>query len=313
MSAPASVHDRVLGCRPLARLWSAATRRKLRVLTYHDVANPVALAAHLDELVAQGYTSVTGPDVDAVLSGRSPAPARAVWITFDDGAIGVAELAQPLLDQRGLRATAFVCAGLLDTDQAQWWTIAERAEQYGLAPLEPGAAAGTVALATRWKRLADPARRARVVEARRRLVQSGHADTDRQWTAGDVGRWVAAGHEIGNHSWDHPCLDQCAPDEQVDQVRRAHDELTRRLGHPPISFAWPNGDPAPAALATLDELGYRLVLACDHRLTPWAGRHVDRRHLSRLRIDSDDAPDRFRAVLSGGHSAVFHLRRRVRR
>ncbi|MGB8859837.1 MAG: hypothetical protein WCC60_11310, partial [Ilumatobacteraceae bacterium] len=66
---------------------------------------------------------------------------------------------------------------------------------------------------------------------------------------------------------------------------------------------------APAAADELRRLGYRLVAECDHRL---AARLPTASALSRLRLDSEADAARAAAILSGGHSAVFHLQRRLR-
>jgi hypothetical protein len=59
----------------------------------------------------------------------------------------------------------------------------------------------------------------------------------------------------------------------------------------------------------LRRLGYRLVVECDHRLV---ARRPDPLAVSRLRLDAGAGTARTAAILSGGHSAVFHLQRRVR-
>lgn len=73
--------------------------------------------------------------------------------------------------------------------------------------------------------------------------------------------------------------------------------------------AWPNGDPAPAALDELKALGYRVVATFDHRL---GAVRPDPYAVSRLRLDADAPLARVRAVVSGGHPAVFHSLQRVR-
>jgi peptidoglycan/xylan/chitin deacetylase (PgdA/CDA1 family) len=130
-----------------------------------------------------------------------------------------------------------------------------------------------------------------------------------QWSTEDVADWLAAGNEVGNHSWDHPCLDRCDDDEQRRQVRLAHERLTELVGSPVDVFAWPNGDPSPAAMEELRSLGYRLVADCDHRLV---ARNADPMAISRLRLDTSVDLTRTRAIVSGAHSAVFHLQQRVR-
>ena len=154
----------------------------------------------------------------------------------------------------------------------------------------------------------DDERRRVVALLARRLEVAARPAARAQVTSDDLRRWVAAGNEVGNHSWDHPCLDRCPPAEQRRQIERAHDWLTAALGRAPDVFAWPNGNPAEPALAALRELGYRLVLTADHRV---CSRRPDPMALSRLRIDSDADLTRFDAIVSGAHPLVFGVARRL--
>jgi peptidoglycan/xylan/chitin deacetylase (PgdA/CDA1 family) len=88
------------------------------VLTYHAVEaghaplciDPKLFETHLDVIAASGVRTVT-LDVlaDEVADGGPREPALA--ITFDDGFASTAEVAAPLLAERGLPATVFCVAG----------------------------------------------------------------------------------------------------------------------------------------------------------------------------------------------------------
>jgi peptidoglycan/xylan/chitin deacetylase (PgdA/CDA1 family) len=110
----------------------------------------------------------------------------------------------PLLDQYGVKATMFVCPGYLDTDEPYWW---DRVSAHEVARL-------TV--------VPD-------VE-RRRVVAATPPGAALQLTTNQLKAWVGAGRSIGNHTWDHPCLDRCAAAEQVSQVRLAHEWLREHAG-----------------------------------------------------------------------------------
>ncbi|MDP2292822.1 MAG: polysaccharide deacetylase family protein [Actinomycetota bacterium] len=290
---------RVLGSRPISSAVCTITANRLRAVAYHAVPDPVAFDRQLAEFVRQGFSTVTGAAVADALHGGAPLPTRALWITFDDGDVSVVRAALPLLAERGMVATAFLCGGWIDSTVAPWWRVVE-------AAVEPGALTATrMAL----KQADDRHRRDVVADMAEGLAVAGTPVVGRQWTAGDITAWTAAGNDIGNHSWDHPCLDRCDDAEQRRQVRLAHERLTELTGRHLDVFAWPNGDAAPAALDELRALGYRLVAACDHRL---AARHPDPWQLSRLRLDTTVDVARTRAVLSGAHSGAFHVWRRIR-
>jgi peptidoglycan/xylan/chitin deacetylase (PgdA/CDA1 family) len=303
---------RLLGSGPVSLASGFATQRRLRGLAYHVVDDPQAFGRQLDWFVSQGYRAVTGAEIaDSIASGQR-LPDRSLWITFDDGDPSVVNNALPMLTARGMRATAFLCGAWVGTNAVPWWTAVEAAVAHGVVRADDLPdhvdVHDLIAVRLSLKRCPDPIRRRAVAAFEERLAEAGWSAGDVQWSVGQLNEWLAAGNDVGNHSWDHPCLDQCDADEQRRQVRLAHERLTELVGRPIDVFAWPNGDPAPAARKELDELGYRLVADCDHRLV---SRRPEPRHVSRLRLDTSADIPRTRAIVSGAHSLVFHVQRRI--
>ncbi|MEU3830763.1 polysaccharide deacetylase family protein [Streptomyces sp. NPDC029080] len=68
----------------------------------------------------------------------------------------------------------------------------------------------------------------------------------------EVRRIVAAGHEIGNHSWSHPFLPDLTPEELREQLDRTGDAVARVTGEAPVWFRPPYGALTPGVLATLE-------------------------------------------------------------
>jgi peptidoglycan/xylan/chitin deacetylase (PgdA/CDA1 family) len=116
--------------------------------------------------------------------------------------------------------------------------------------------------------------------------------------------WVAAGHSLGNHTWDHPLLDRCEPDEQRRQVAQAHEWITGKFDPDHLLFAYPNGNRTALSERVLRELGYRGAVLFDHRLSNLS----EPLRISRLRSNADGNLARFRATLSGVHPALHALR-----
>ena len=67
---------------------------------------------------------------------------------------------------------------------------------------------------------------------------------------------VAAGHEIGNHTWTHRDLTSLSAAETREELVRCKDEVEALLGRPFTSFRPPRGEVTGYALRVAAELGY---------------------------------------------------------
>jgi peptidoglycan/xylan/chitin deacetylase (PgdA/CDA1 family) len=284
----------VLGSRLVSGAARSVTAGRLRILAYHGVPEPLAFRRQMQHLV-EAYRPVSGAQATQWLHGDPSVPDRAVWVTFDDGQRDVVVHGLPVLGEYGIPATMFVTAGLVDSDEPFWWNVVEAAAAAGLVH-------GPQLLAN-LKACPDDERRELVAALRTRLAdESGKRIRGDNLSRQDIRRWLEDGHEIGNHSWDHPCLNRCSEKEQVRQVSLAHDRLTGLTGMPPVLFAYPNGNWSPTVDAALRRLQYTIGLLFDHRLAARRGAPL---RLSRLRVDSTADLPRFRSIVSGGHAGLF--------
>ena len=300
----------LLGHPAVARAAVASSAGRLRVVAYHDVPDVAVFRRHLQYLT-EHFRVVCGAEVQHAWSSGGPLPPRALWLTFDDGDRSVFERAEPELTAANLSATAFVCPGVIDTEAPLWWHVVRAAAAEGFDAEVDGDTIAPGDLETRLKRCADSTRREVVARLRERVETAREAPlVGRQATRQQLRAWVAAGHEVGNHTWDHPCLDRCTPEEQRRQLTAAHAWLTEELDLTVTSFAYPNGNWAQAAEQQLRTLGYRAAVGFDHQLTRPG---VDPLRLSRLRLDADAAPARTRAVLAGTQPVVMAARDRLLR
>ncbi|WP_169743372.1 polysaccharide deacetylase family protein [Knoellia sinensis] len=251
----------------------------------------------LIDAICDRYQPVGESEVAAALIDGVPLPAHAVWITFDDGLASTFE-AGPLLAARHVSATAFVCPRVLDDGGWLWFQAAQAAlDRDELIDVD-----GTPLTLQQLKGMDDVSRR-RVHDRIAESLEAQGVESPTPVTTVTLGEWLDMGHTIGNHTWDHPCLDKCSPSSQVDQMRRAHRALAER-GFRPRFFAYPNGNWTPEAAAEAEALGYVGSLLFDHRLSSVSG---DPHRISRLRIDSDATLDRTLSILSGAHSAAFQV------
>jgi peptidoglycan/xylan/chitin deacetylase (PgdA/CDA1 family) len=299
---PADLFIRALGSRPVERTATAVLGGRLRVLAYHDVVDEAAFEAQVRHLVDH-YRPVDAAAVVAAVSGSASLPPRAVWVTFDDGFAGVVERGLPVLERLGITATLFVCPWSIDAGGRPLW--AERAAAALARGWRPPGTEGQDAVAAlrALKRWPDTRRRETMAAA------PEAADTAPMVDERLLARWVDAGQHVGNHTWDHPCLDTCDPPEQRRQIAEARAWLDARFPGQPAVFAYPNGDWTSTAAAAAADVGEQIGALFDHRLADPSG---DCLRLSRLRVDADAPLDRFRAIVSGAHSAAFGLVRRRR-
>lgn len=273
------------------------TTERRRVLAYHHVPSADAFSRHLDWLVGTCEVVSLG---QAISPERSRRGESVCSVTFDDGDPSVVDIALPLLQSRGITATLFVCPRFIGSCEPFWWEAVQAAVAAGLV----GADTVTVLKAS-----PDAERRSVVARLADELRERGMYPNRRQLTTDELLRWTDAGNEVGNHSWDHPCLDTCAQEEQERQIIEAHEWLTHYLGAAPLAFAYPNGDWTAHCDGVLSRLGYVTGLLFDHRLSEGA---QDPLRLSRLRIDADAPVRRLQAVVSGAHPAAFAVARRAR-
>ena len=287
--------DGLLGAPPVAALAARVWTRGLRILAYHEVDDPPAFERQLGWL-QERWQPVRAADVVAWLAGDQPLPERAVWVTFDDGDQSVLDAGLLLLDRHGIEATWFVCPGLVEERAPYWWDVVDR------AAARQGPSEGE-RRSTALKRVPDADRRAAVAVATAELAEAGDLPEARHVDEDGLRRWTAAGHQLGNHSWDHPCLDQCDPEAVRWQVATAADWLRWRFPDQLPLFAYPNGNWSQAAEDALSELGMAAGLLFDHRVC------TDRTQplrTSRLRLDADASLPRTRAIVSGLHPYLFH-------
>ena len=264
------------------------------MIAYHGIGDEQRFAAQLEEL-ARRYRPVGAPEVVAALRSGRRLPRRAVWVTFDDGRPELFDAGRALLDRYAVPATVFVCPSLVGGTRPPWWVTAAA----GSLDVD-GAVLRGVAVVTPLKRVPDAERRA----ALERLRFDGDPPTEHQPDVDELRAWMGDGHTVGNHTWDHPCLDRCPPDAQRQQIEDGHRWLQRELGIDRPLFAYPNGDWTASAEAVLEDLGIDLACLFDHRLV---ARRPNPLRVSRLRLDADAPIERFRAVVSGAHPILYGI------
>ena len=119
-----------------------------------------------------------------------------------------------------------------------------------------------------------------------------------------IQREHAEGHEIGNHTWDHPNLAQLPEDAVRAELNRTRDALTAVLGQPPRLMRPPYGSLTPAQETWIHaDLSYTIIL-WDVNSHDW--RHngaaaveqqiLARAHRGGIILDHDVQPDAVAAM-----------------
>lgn len=75
-----------------------------------------------------------------------------------------------------------------------------------------------------------------------------------------VKRMIAEGHTVGNHTWSHPSLPECSPDELYSELSLLHEYVRDNFGYDMYVMRPPKGEFSERVLACAKELGYTTVL-----------------------------------------------------
>ena len=68
---------------------------------------------------------------------------------------------------------------------------------------------------------------------------------------------VAAGHELGNHSFEHePWLHRYTPEQLASEIGNAEDAIVAATGHRPVGFRGPGFSWSPTLFEVLVDRGY---------------------------------------------------------
>jgi peptidoglycan/xylan/chitin deacetylase (PgdA/CDA1 family) len=251
----------------------------LRVLTYHRVladceclgypftslVTPLsAFREQMAWLAAHYQVIPLGEAVkNAGAEGKGGSKDRPrLCVTFDDGYADNYELAAPILDELGLRATFFVTTAFIASGTMLWFDRA----------------------AVHWRHLTT-ARRRLAVEVAGQPAVNVNVDSFVDWMgflkrcspsvrlrivgASDDGREAYSSmsvsqiqdlhrrrHEIGSHTVNHPLLPQLADNELCGELQQSRTILQEWLGEAPAGICYPNGDHDDRIVTAARQAGY---------------------------------------------------------
>jgi peptidoglycan/xylan/chitin deacetylase (PgdA/CDA1 family) len=250
---------------------------KPAILLYHRIADerfdPWGLAVSPTRFAAQlhwlrRHRQVLPLEEFTRLQREGRLPAKATAITFDDGYACNAEIAAPLLRERGLTATIFLPAEIVGRQQGYWWHELEQlvlnTEQVEVEVAGRREALGDRTAADDEWRAGSPPRtprqqafwrlwtmlRASSSEAIRDALDSlkegcpnyGEVPTPRPMRPEQVRQLRSAGLQFGSHGLSHASLPTLNPEAKRREIARSREACAELVGERPSAFAYPFGD-----------------------------------------------------------------------
>ena len=283
----------------LKQLLSPAGR--LLVIMYHRVIDDPALdpfalgmcvrrahfIEHLDWLRVNCNVLPLSQAIRAQREGRALPPCS-VALTFDDGYLDNLEIAAPLLAERGLPATFFVCTGGMDEGVPLWWDRvigaldATRSASVSGAllgldqPVDIGgvqrAAGAQRVLQALWALPPDRLMSAlEALETALGIDSAPPAPMPARMTAAQVRQLHALGFEIGAHTVRHVDLRNLDCDAIEAELCDGRARLEAILGERVVGFAYPSGFHSESLQARVAALGFDYAVRTDRGLNvmPW--------------------------------------------
>lgn len=263
-------------------------RRRVTILLFHDISRETAaqtfgyLAAKYHLLSLQTFLRA-GRDIP-----RGPLPPKSLIVTFDDGCRRNYELL-PLLRDKKIPVTVFLCAGIVATKRHFWFKH------------KP-------ALHHSFELLKLPDRqRVRLLEAggftREREYDQPQALTQAQLE--EMKPWV----DFQSHTLFHPCLPRCSESQAREEIVGSRDLLRRQYGLEINALSYPHGNYSDRDIKLCQQAGYDCGLTVDPGFNT---RQTDRFRLRRLPVNDTDDLNELIVKASGLWEFLRMLLRRKR-
>ncbi len=308
-------------------------RERLTVICYHRVwpagdprfagykptisASPEVFAQHID-YIRERHNPISASDLAHWLEGTGTLPPRPALITFDDGYRDNAEIAWPILRERGVPAVIFLATDYIGTGRAFLWDFAAycfskckatsvEIPLIGATNLSSATQrdAATIAWVEAAKLLPGALRDEAVVALAEALgVAMPEPDAFQHlymdWT--DVQRLSQEGVEFGGHTHTHPILTRLPLDESCAEIDVSIERLTAALGARPRAFAYPNGSAQDFSVdheQTAQRAGISMGFSLEPGPQPLAQVRARPMAIRRIYVGERDSLPRFIAKVNG--------------
>jgi len=216
-------------------------RRRVTILLFHDISQETAQRT-FDCLSKRYHLLDLQTFIRTCKNGHTRLPPKSLILTFDDGYIKNHDLL-PVLRERRIPVTIFLCAGLIDTKRHFWFK--HKPSNYHCSQL----------------------RKMPSVERRRFLAAAGftpeaeydepHALTRSQIE--EMKPWV----DFQSHTLFHPCLPRCRSSEAWHEIARPRDVLRQKCGLHVNAISYPHGDYSERDIELCRRAGYECGMTVD--------------------------------------------------
>lgn len=325
--------------RPFVRI---VARSHLTALCYHRVvrasdagfqgykptinASEEAFAQQMDYL-RTNYDPISLKDLAASVETGCRLPARPVLVTFDDGYRDNAEVAWPIMRERGVPAVIFLATDYIGTGRPFIWDLAAYLfsivpETHADVPLIGPKRLATVSerecATAEWvnamKRLPGAKRTEAIVNLSVALGvdlpdQAVFRRLYMDWS--EVKTLALQGVEFGGHTCSHPILTSIPDDEGRREIEESIKHVTEVLGRETLGFAYPNGSSKDFSEAHEDAVmrsGVPLAFSLEPGPMKLSEISKHRTSIRRVYVGAQETMPRFVAKLMGASRLAHSLR-----
>ena len=249
-------------------------RRRVTILVYHKLAPEVA-DVHF-EILRRKYNIVSLADyLDYRTDPAKQLPRKPLVVTLDDGHKGNYAL-KPVLQKHQIRATIFLCSGLVGTSRHFWFETDMSND-----------------VRQKLKRVSDDER----VDALRTFGFSEQEEySTRQALSASEIEDMKTIVDFQSHTILHPILPRCSAIRASNEISESKAQLESMFGLSINALAYPNGDYSDRDMQSAEKSGYRCALTLN---LGFKSRSTPAFQLKRICINDDASVDELIVRASG--------------
>lgn len=267
-------------------------KNRLRVLAYHDIADPVIFEKQIIWLSTK-YHIIDIPQLKKHLFENNPLPSNSLLITLDDGDITVFTKALPIFKKYQIPSCLFIVTELINSNKDFWWdTIRKNEIEKGLSREE------VMQIINHNKSIPN--------KQRIEYLKKYTITTKQQLTVKQIKELQHNLVYIANHSHTHPMFNKLDDEDLIKEMKETNIFFAKHNIGDHTVFAYPNGNYSEKAEYLLIQGNIKIAFLFNHKLND---KKIHPLRISRIAVDSDTALPEFKAKVSGLHPFIFKLRK----